>query len=84
MFSKILSIDLSSSERLETKFIIMKKKLLHYLIYSLVLILNISFIYCHGMLMDPVNRGSAWRLGFNTPVNYDDNANYCGGANVIN
>ncbi|KAF7991781.1 hypothetical protein HCN44_010582 [Aphidius gifuensis] len=60
----------------------MKKKLINYLIYSLVVILNISYIYCHGMLMDPVNRGSAWRLGFNTPVNYDDNANYCGGANI--
>ena len=36
----------------------------------------------HGMLMQPVNRGSAWRKGFPTPINYDDNANYCGGFNV--
>ncbi|XP_034945508.1 uncharacterized protein, partial [Chelonus insularis] len=36
----------------------------------------------HGMLMDPVNRGSAWRKGFKTPINYDDNQNYCGGFNV--
>ncbi|KAK0078728.1 hypothetical protein PV325_002155 [Microctonus aethiopoides] len=34
------------------------------------------------MLMDPVNRGSAWRKGFNTPTNYDDNGNYCGGYTV--
>ncbi|KAK0095715.1 hypothetical protein PV326_007588 [Microctonus aethiopoides] len=34
------------------------------------------------MLMDPVNRGSAWRKGFNTPTNYDDNGNYCGGHTV--
>ncbi|XP_044585224.1 uncharacterized protein LOC123265496 [Cotesia glomerata] len=39
-------------------------------------------VFGHGMLMDPVNRGSAWRLGFDTPVNYNDNENYCGGFNV--
>lgn len=36
----------------------------------------------HGMLMEPVNRGSAWRKGFNTPRNYDDDGNYCGGLFV--
>ncbi|KAK2581714.1 hypothetical protein KPH14_002199 [Odynerus spinipes] len=36
----------------------------------------------HGMLMEPVNRGSAWRKGFNTPTNYDDDGNYCGGLTV--
>lgn len=39
-------------------------------------------IESHGMLMQPVNRASAWRKGFRTPINYDDNANYCGGFNV--
>lgn len=39
-------------------------------------------VFGHGMLIDPVNRGSAWRLGFNTPINYNDNENYCGGFNV--
>lgn len=34
------------------------------------------------MLMEPVNRGSAWRKGFKTPVNYDDDGNYCGGLFV--
>jgi len=33
----------------------------------------------HGMLMVPVNRGSMWRSGYDTPINYDDNANFCGG-----
>lgn len=42
-------------------------------------IINVSG---HGMLMDPVNRGSAWRKGFKTPTNYDDNGNYCGGYTV--
>ncbi|CAL1678311.1 unnamed protein product [Lasius platythorax] len=39
-------------------------------------------IYGHGMLMEPVNRGSAWRKGFKTPINYDDDGNYCGGLFV--
>ncbi|XP_043286014.1 uncharacterized protein [Venturia canescens] len=29
--------------------------------------------------MDPVNRGSAFRKGFNTTENWDDDGNYCGG-----
>lgn len=36
----------------------------------------------HGRLLDPVGRSSAWRYGFNTPQNVDDNALYCGGFNV--
>ncbi|XP_014238314.1 uncharacterized protein LOC106660018 [Trichogramma pretiosum] len=33
----------------------------------------------HGRLMDPVNRGSAWRKRFPVPANYDDMGNNCGG-----
>ncbi|XP_049782471.1 uncharacterized protein LOC126184141 [Schistocerca cancellata] len=33
----------------------------------------------HGMLWEPPNRGSLWRFGYETPVNYDDNAQFCGG-----
>lgn len=36
----------------------------------------------HGYLSEPVNRGSAWRKGFRTPVNYNDNENFCGGLGV--
>lgn len=36
----------------------------------------------HGRLMDPPGRSSAWRLGFSTPHNYDDNALFCGGFSV--
>lgn len=36
----------------------------------------------HGRLLDPVGRSSAWRLGFNTPHNFNDNALYCGGFSV--
>ncbi|XP_043481783.1 uncharacterized protein LOC122510898 [Leptopilina heterotoma] len=42
----------------------------------------ISEIYGHGKLMQPVNRASAWRKGFETPVSYDDDQNYCGSIGV--
>ncbi|XP_015597787.1 uncharacterized protein LOC107268968 [Cephus cinctus] len=53
-----------------------------FLMSVLIIILNVLEIYSHGMLMVPVNRGSAWRYGYNTPINYDDNANFCGGFAV--
>ncbi|WAR30089.1 hypothetical protein MAR_003657, partial [Mya arenaria] len=31
----------------------------------------------HGYMYDPPQRSSAWRLGFNTPVNYQDNELFC-------
>ncbi|KAK7108850.1 hypothetical protein V1264_016512 [Littorina saxatilis] len=33
----------------------------------------------HGRLLEPPGRSSMWRVGFNTPKNYNDNALYCGG-----
>ncbi|XP_012275596.1 uncharacterized protein LOC105697126 [Orussus abietinus] len=48
---------------------------------TLLLLVTVGLVevYGHGMLMNPVNRGSAWRLGFDTPTNWNDNENYCGG-----
>ncbi len=36
----------------------------------------------HGILIEPPSRASAWRFGFDTPPNYDDNALSCGGFSV--
>ncbi|XP_063227545.1 uncharacterized protein LOC134533804 [Bacillus rossius redtenbacheri] len=36
----------------------------------------------HGMVMEPVNRASMWRLGFHTPKDYDDDGHFCGGISV--
>lgn len=33
----------------------------------------------HGHLMEPVNRSSMWRRGYNTTVNWTDNELFCGG-----
>lgn len=39
-------------------------------------------VYGHGYMTLPPSRSSAWRFGFGTPTNYDDNALYCGGFAV--
>lgn len=36
----------------------------------------------HGMMMDPPNRSSLWRFDKESPVNYNDNQNFCGGFYV--
>ena len=37
-------------------------------------------IHSHGRLMNPPGRNTMWRFGFGTPVNYNDNEVFCGGA----
>ena len=36
----------------------------------------------HGRLLEPPSRASAWRLGLDTPINYNDNQLFCGGRYV--
>ena len=33
----------------------------------------------HGRLRDPPSRASAWRDGFDTPTDWNDNQGFCGG-----
>jgi len=42
-------------------------------------ILQVSSVLGHGRLLKPPARGSAWRFGFDTPKDYNDNAENCGG-----
>lgn len=46
------------------------------------LLSTIVLIHGHGRLMHPPGRGSAWRFGFKTPTNYNDEGLYCGGYSV--
>ncbi|CAF0815885.1 unnamed protein product [Adineta steineri] len=39
----------------------------------------IDFCNSHGRLLEPPQRGSMWRFGFEVPANYNDMSNYCGG-----
>ena len=34
----------------------------------------------HGRLLEPPSRASAFRVGFKTPPDYNDNQGFCGGA----
>ena len=36
----------------------------------------------HGRMLDPPGRSSMWRVGFNTPKNFNDNALNCGSKSV--
>lgn len=45
---------------------------------------SVNFIQIrgHGMMMDPVNRSSAWKKDLPVPPNYNDNQLFCGGYEV--
>ena len=46
---------------------------------------SVPEVECHGRLMDPIARSSAWRAGFPVPPNPNyDNALSCGGYGVSN
>lgn len=36
----------------------------------------------YGRLVDPPSRASAWRFGWGTPIDYNDNEGFCGGFQV--
>ncbi len=38
---------------------------------------NLDSIESHGRLNEPASRNSAWRFGYNTPPNYNDNELNC-------
>ena len=39
-------------------------------------------VYGHGRLINPPQRSSAWRYGYEVPANYNDNELFCGGFQV--
>lgn len=53
-----------------------------YITLLVLFISTASLVKGHGRLMEPASRASAWRKGFNTPANYDDNQLFCGGSDV--
>ena len=59
-----------------------KLKNMAVLFWITILCCSMECVQGHGILMEPPGRSSAWRVGFNTPKNYDDNALYCGGFSV--
>ncbi|XP_076029941.1 uncharacterized protein LOC143018462 [Oratosquilla oratoria] len=45
----------------------------------LLLVAMVSLVWCHGRLVAPPSRASAWRFGFDTPKDYNDTEGFCGG-----
>ena len=39
----------------------------------------VDFALGHGRMIDPASRNAAWRYSFDSPPNYNDNENNCGG-----
>lgn len=54
------------------------------ILYLFLSLFVLSQVDGHGRLIDPPARSTAWRYGFKTPVNYNDNELYCGGYTVSN
>jgi len=46
---------------------------------ALICLANVGEVEGHGYMSEPAGRASAWRYGFKTPPDYNDNQCYCGG-----
>lgn len=51
-------------------------------VFGLTLTSLVEWSSQHGLLLSPLQRGSLWRYGYDTPPNYDDNGLFCGGLEV--
>lgn len=61
----------------------MNSKLRNFLIALALALINLfDETVGHGMLMDPVNRASRWRVDGSTPRDYNDMEGFCGGFAV--
>ena len=50
------------------------------IVLSSLIVLNLAtFTSGHGRLIEPAARNAAWRYGFKTPTNFNDNQQNCGG-----
>ena len=42
-------------------------------------LIYLNSIEAHGRMIDPPQRGSMWRVGYDVPKDYNDMSGYCGG-----
>ncbi|OWF55507.1 hypothetical protein KP79_PYT23102 [Mizuhopecten yessoensis] len=47
--------------------------------FILVILASLESVECRGKMMEPVQRSSLWRKGYNTPQNMEDSGLNCGG-----
>lgn len=53
-----------------------------WMILAAVSALAVDAVLGHGMMLVPTSRSSLWRKNESSPINYDDNALFCGGFSV--
>lgn len=58
--------------------------IMKFVLLTLFLVATPLYVYGHGMVMDPVNRASRWRLDPSAPADYEDNQQWCGGVRANN
>ena len=51
-------------------------------LFCITILKNILEFDCHGYLIDPPSRTSAWRVSKDFPIDYNDNQMNCGGFDV--
>ncbi|XP_061399708.1 uncharacterized protein LOC133335447 [Musca vetustissima] len=51
-------------------------------VFLVILATLVDYSWGHGMMLNPPGRSSRWRFDSTAPINYNDNANYCGGFGV--
>lgn len=47
-----------------------------------ILLILLIEVFSHGMVLNPVARGSRWRYNSSAPHNYNDAEQYCGGRSI--
>ena len=53
-----------------------------YIAAAVALLVALNSVRGHGGMLEPPMRSIMWRYGFESPVNYDWNALFCGGRQV--
>ena len=53
-----------------------------YFVLSLILIWTQNTVLGQGRMLLPPSRSSMWRVGYDTPINHNDNVQNCGGTLV--
>lgn len=56
--------------------------MIYLIAFALLLINSPIEINCHGRLLNPISRTSAWRVSGRFPNHFDDSGMNCGGLNT--
>ncbi|KAJ0174460.1 hypothetical protein K1T71_009568 [Dendrolimus kikuchii] len=77
-------VEISQRTFIPYEFAISLLRLLYYQVFKmlgsfLTIAAMVALVHGHGRVLDPPGRGSAWRSGYSSLANYDDDGLNCGG-----